>query len=495
MTQTTSRKLHLSLRQKAILGIGFTYFAIVAVFAFFAFKNEQKIVKDEMTNSSMGCTRLFAKMVTEPFLNDDIEAIKMHVAQAGPMAKLSHGRNVSYVIIQNDAGEVIASSGGAQIETLLSTELNRNAFNAESEMIQQSGSVVDVAIPIFSGGIKKGVVRLGISTKEMEAKILNSRRWALQFMLGAIFIGTVLGLFVDHKVKRNLQNLTETATRMAGGDMSQRVDIETGDEMESFGDAFNEMADQLQETHEHLEQKVAERTRELRESQAQLVHQEKMASLGVLAAGLAHEIGNPLTAISSVVQMLQRKSKDGKFSEQMQLVNENISRISKTVRELVDFSRPVKSERRTIQINDLIQKALGILKYDNRAKDLKIVTTLDSELPAITMIEDQLLQVFINLILNAFDAMESGGRLTITSASAGQFVVISIQDTGSGIPPELKGKVFEPFFSTKPVGKGSGLGLSVSYGIVQNLGGKIEVESTDSTGTQFTISLPLKTTE
>ncbi len=486
-------RFSLSLRQRAILGIGLTYAAIVAVFAFSAFKNEQKIVKEEMTNSSMGCTRLFARMVTEPFLNDDIEAIKMHVAQAGPMAKLSHGRNVSYVIIQNDVGEVVASSGDNQVATLLQDEINRNAFKADSEIIQDFGSVVDVAIPIFSDGTKKGVVRLGISTKEMEAKILSSRRWVLELMLGAIFIGTVLGLFVDHKVKRNLQNLTETTSRMASGDLTQRVDIETGDEMESFGKAFNKMADQLQETHEHLEQKIMERTRELRESQAQLIHQEKMASLGVLAAGLAHEIGNPLTAISSVVQIQQRKSKDGKFKEQLQLVNEHISRISKTVRELVDFSRPVKSEPRSIQINDLIQKALGILKYDKRAKDIRIQTSLDSELPAINIIEDQLLQVLINLILNAFDAMESGGRLIITSAVAGECIVISIEDTGTGIPEELKGKIFEPFFTTKPAGKGSGLGLSLSYSIVQNFGGKIDFESTVNQGTRFNIILPLKT--
>ncbi|MFQ5709789.1 MAG: ATP-binding protein [bacterium] len=483
----------LSLRQKAILGIGLTYAAIVTVFAFSAFKKEQKIVKEEMMNTSMGCTRLFAKMVTEPLLNNDIAAIKMHVQQAGPMAKFSHGRNVSYVIIQDETGHVVASSGEEWIKKYLRAEINQKAFMADSEMVQDIGSIVDVAIPIFANGVKKGVVRLGISTKDIEAKILRSRRWALKFMLGAIFLGAVLGLFIDHTVKGNLSNLIKTAARMADGDLNQRVNIKTGDEMEAFGIAFNKMADKLQEAHENLEQKVAERTRELRESQTQLVHQEKMASLGVLAAGLAHEIGNPLTSISSVVQILQRKVQDDKIKQQLHLLSENIRRISKTVRELVDFSRPAKSELRPAQINDLVRTALGILKYDKRAKNIKLETHLDNQLPRLTLIEDHVLQVFINLILNAFDAMEDGGTLTITTSLENESVCICFQDTGKGIPKDVRKKIFEPFFTTKPVGKGSGLGLSVSYGLIKNFGGTIEVESAEGTGSKFTISLPVKT--
>ncbi|MFQ5652841.1 MAG: ATP-binding protein [bacterium] len=480
----------LSLRRKAILCIGLTYVVIVAVFAFSAINNEQKIVKEEMMNSSMGCTRLFARMVTDPLLNDDVAAIQMHVEQAGPMAKFSHGRNVSYVIIQDEVGRVVASSGEENLQQLLNGETNRKAYEADSEMIQSVGSVLDVAIPILVSGDKKGVVRLGISTKEMEAKILQSRRWALQFMLAAIFVGALVGLFIDHKVKRSLSDLTETAARMADGDLSQHVDITTGDEMEAFAHAFNKMADELRESHENLEQKIAERTRELRESQAQLVHHEKMASLGVLAAGLAHEIGNPLTSISSVVQIMQRKSKDEKFKQQLKLLNEHINRISRIVRELVDFSRPVDSKPRLVQINDLIRRTIGILKYDKRAKNIKIEAHLDNEIPRLTVIEDQILQVFINLILNAFDAMDGSGVLTIVTAVDSDFIRISFEDTGDGIPDEHRAKIFEPFFTTKPVGRGSGLGLSVSYGVVQNMGGRIEVESAEGKGARFTILLP-----
>ena len=488
-------KLRISLRRKAIFGIGFTYVAIVGIFAFSAFKNEQKIVKDEMMDTSMGCTRLFAKMVSGPLLKKDIDAIKMHVQQAGPMAKLSHGRNVSYVIIQDEVGHVVASSGKEQLNAYLSGKINANAMSAVSETVQDIGTVVDVAIPIFSEGTKRGVVRLGISTKEMEDKIRNSRRWALEFMIGAIFLGAIMGLFIDHKVKRNLGNLIETADRMADGELHQRVDIKTGDEMEAFANAFNKMADRLQEVHRNLEDKVADRTKELRESQSQLIHQEKMASLGVLAAGLAHEIGNPLTALSSVVQVLQRKAQDVKFKGQLGLLSENIDRISKIVRELVDFSRPVKSERQRVQINDLIRKAQGILKYDKRARSVRIETRLDNELPALFLIEDQLLQVFINLMLNAFDAMDNGGKLDIRTTCNDSDIKIEFKDSGHGIASDAQEKVFEPFFSTKPVGKGTGLGLSVSYGIVKNLGGTISLQSEVGVGTTFIISLPLQNKE
>ncbi|MFQ5603964.1 MAG: ATP-binding protein [bacterium] len=483
-------KYRLSLRRRAIFGIGFTYVVIIFAFAFSAFIQEQKIVKEEMMNTSMGCSRLFAKMVTEPLLKKDLTSIKMHMQQAGPMAKFSHGRNVRYVIIQDEEGRVVASSDDFNIEKFLRGKINENAFTTNAEIIQDAGSILDVAIPIFAEGVKQGVVRLGISTKDMQIKILKSRRWALQFMLGAIFIGALLGIVIDYQVKRNLQNLTATTRQIADGDFNQRVFINTGDELEEFGVAFNKMADKLQNAHVDLEHKVIERTQELRESQRQLVHNEKMASLGVLAAGLAHEIGNPLTAISSIVQILQRKSTETKHKEQLKLLSENINRISKIVRELSDFSRPVKTDRQPCQINELIRTALGILKYDPRAKKYKITTNLSKDLPRVNVVADQVLQVFINVILNAFDAMESQGELRISSSKRNHAVTITVTDTGKGIAPEWQEKIFEPFFTTKTVGQGSGLGLSVSYGIIKSLGGEIHVESEVGKGTTFVIVLP-----
>ncbi len=230
---------------------------------------------------------------------------------------------------------------------------------------------------------------------------------------------------------------------------------------------------------------------ETKELQSQLVHQEKMVGVGMLAAGIAHEIGNPLTSLSSLVQIMRRRASDNSIYEKLDLMSEHIEKISKIVRELVDFSRPPSYQWKYSQVNDTVRAAVGLMKYDRRGKNVKLFMDLDARLPMIKIIEDQLLQVFLNIILNAFDAMEKGGELHIKSCQDNEQIKITLEDTGEGIPESNLDKIFDPFFTTKEVGKGTGLGLSVSYGVVKNLGGEISVRSELQKGTLFTVSLPV----
>jgi len=233
---------------------------------------------------------------------------------------------------------------------------------------------------------------------------------------------------------------------------------------------------------------------EKKQLEAQVIHQEKMAAFGLLAAGVAHEIGNPLTSLSSLVQYVERKRCDESVcqEETFSLIRLHIDRIANIVREMVDFAHPPKYEWYPTQINDVIQSAIGIAKYDPRGKDVEVKTFLDPEIPLITLVPDQLLQVCLNIILNAFDAMGSGGELSITSKQVEEKVEIAFKDNGPGMSEEIMKHVFEPFFTTKEVGKGTGLGLSVSYGIIKNFGGEILVESQIGKGTTFTVVLPLR---
>lgn len=230
---------------------------------------------------------------------------------------------------------------------------------------------------------------------------------------------------------------------------------------------------------------------ETKELQLQLVHQEKMAGVGMLAAGIAHEIGNPLTSLSSLAQIMRRRVSDENISGKLDLMGEHIDKISKIVRELVDFSRPPSYQWKFSQVNEIVMAAVGLMKYDRRGKNVKVTTYLDPNLPMIRVIEDQLLQVFLNIILNAFDAMEKGGSLIIRSIQEDGKIKVSFEDTGEGISKENLDKIFDPFFTTKEVGKGTGLGLSVSYGVVKNLGGEISVRSEPDKGALFTVSLPV----
>lgn len=230
---------------------------------------------------------------------------------------------------------------------------------------------------------------------------------------------------------------------------------------------------------------------EVKKLQQQVDQSEKLAVLGQLSAGIAHEIGNPLASISSIVQLLQRKANDDSTSEYLAILRENIDRISKIVRELVDFSRPPKYEESYVDVTGIIKTAIGIVKYDKRVKNIHFDTQLSTELPNITAVADQLLQVFVNILINALDAMKGEGTISVKSRNDDEFIYVDICDDGCGMDEEVMEKIFEPFFTTKEVGKGTGLGLSVSYGIVKKFNGDIKVTSTVGKGSCFKVILPI----
>lgn len=228
----------------------------------------------------------------------------------------------------------------------------------------------------------------------------------------------------------------------------------------------------------------------------QVVRSQKMETFGTLAAGIAHEVGNPLTSISSLVQLVQRQSTDEFVQEKLELVKNQINRIAKILRELVDFSRPSTHEVKDVSINLVVREALNIVQYGKKARQIKLNVALEENLPFVNAVHDQLLQVFLNILMNAVDASLGNptSEISILTKQSDEKVEISISDNGTGIAEHHIGKVFDPFFTTKEVGKGTGLGLWVSLGIIRNFGGDIHVESELQKGTTFIVRLPSKGT-
>jgi PAS domain S-box-containing protein len=235
---------------------------------------------------------------------------------------------------------------------------------------------------------------------------------------------------------------------------------------------------------------------EQRQLEQQLMHSQKMESIGTLAAGIAHEVGNPLTSISSIVQVLMRTIDDDFARDKLALVQSQVHRITKIIRDLVDFSRPSNFQVQPTDVVKGLTEAVEIVKMGKKAKDVTFVTHIRRQIPLLSLVPDQIAQVFINILLNAVDASQ-GKHGTITSEVERDDVAVrvTITDDGTGIAPENIVKVFEPFFTTKRVGEGTGLGLWVSYGIVRSLRGDITVSSTWGEGTSFTIILPLNAKE
>lgn len=250
-----------------------------------------------------------------------------------------------------------------------------------------------------------------------------------------------------------------------------------------------ELNTELTENQALLEQRIAERTQELQQSQALLVQHEKQAAFGLLAAGIAHEVGNPLTAISNLVQLLNRRPLDADMHERLNLIDEQLRRIQRTLRELVDFSRPASNNRTTCDVHGVLDSALNIAKYYKRMKGKKIVTSYAEGLPQVSMVRDQVLQVFLNLILNALDATQEGTTIELTTRPHGNSIRILIRDEGCGIPANQHDQLFQPYFTTKETG--TGLGLFVCRNVLQSAGGQIELLSSTTAGTTFAVTLPI----
>lgn len=247
-----------------------------------------------------------------------------------------------------------------------------------------------------------------------------------------------------------------------------------------------------------LEDKVDKGTATAKKLEQQIMHSEKLAALGRLAAGVAHEIGNPLTSISTFAQLLREMATDEFSQSSLDIINNHIQRITDIVRRMSTFARADSMNSKYLQLNDVLQSTLDLMHLDKRMKSaIEIVVSLDAGLPKTMIDEGQMSQVFINIILNALDAMHEGGTLSVASRaghddSGRESIMISFADTGAGIPRDSLEKIFDPFYTTKESGKGTGLGLSVSYNIVKQFKGDIKVESEAGRETVFTIILPVE---
>jgi signal transduction histidine kinase len=245
---------------------------------------------------------------------------------------------------------------------------------------------------------------------------------------------------------------------------------------------------------------IGEDVTERQAIQARIAQSEKLAAVGQLAAGVMHEINNPLATISACVAAIQGRLPDGggkgpePVGEYLEIIDKEVDRCTRIVDGLLDFSRPQGKSKGPVSLNQLVTDTLFLVKHHHRFKKLQVVVDLDPGEPRATGNSEQLIQVLMALMLNAVDAMEEGGTLTLrTAAGRGRTdeVAVEVEDDGMGIPRADQRKIFEPFYTTKPPGRGTGLGLSVCYGIVEDHRGRIEVDSAPGRGSIFRVHLPV----
>ncbi|MBT5029146.1 MAG: PAS domain S-box protein [Nitrospina sp.] len=252
------------------------------------------------------------------------------------------------------------------------------------------------------------------------------------------------------------------------------------------------VAEELHRHKDHLEELVEERTLELKKSQKQLIHSEKLASLGKLTGSISHEFNNPLQGLRNIIDILSDSAPSDREVRLGDLGKKECDRMAKMIASLRDFYQPSLGKVSKIGINNCIEEAIILNSKALEQKGIQVKKNFSEKLPLIEVVEDQLKQVILNLIQNAADSISGEGQITCATETQESHITIKIQDTGSGFSEDDQEKLFEPFYTTKGI-KGTGLGLSVSYGIVKDHGGSIEVESILGKGSTFTVSLPIKT--
>jgi two-component system NtrC family sensor kinase len=304
-----------------------------------------------------------------------------------------------------------------------------------------------------------------------------------------------------NRIVRPLRDMAEATRVIAQGDLSHKVEVGSRDEIGVLADSFNEMTEHLREANAKLvewgttlERKVEERTRELRDIQEHLVQSEKLASIGKLAAGIAHEINNPLGGILIYSHLVLEDTPPNRpHHENLRKIIKETTRCKDIVKGLLDFARPKEPETAPVDVPTILDSCLAFAGHQALFQNIQVETSYAPDVPRIVADAGQLQQVFMNLILNAAEAMDGRGTLSLrVAADPGRDeLVVDIADTGHGIREEDRARLFEPFFTTKEVGKGTGLGLAISYGIVRKHLGTIEVSSAPDRGAVFTVRLPL----
>ena len=357
-----------------------------------------------------------------------------------------------------------------------------------------------------------GVVDIVYSIDAVEQR-LNRAAWNTALLAsGFVLLAAICIVLIVHRlVYRPLRDLERGAGRLASGQLDEPIPVRSPDEFGQVAHSFNTMMAGLHESQKELseaarllERKVEERTQQLRAAEAQAVQQQKLAATGLLAAGIAHELNNPLTGVLTFSCLIRQKMKDGtQEAEDMDLVIRETRRCAGIIRRLLDFARQSPPERAQADLNALIAETARLVERSAQLHGTAITLELDPNLPAVWIDKNHIKQVLMNMLVNAQQATEAGGTIHVStrrmpepvaSEQGGEpveMVEIAIKDTGCGISEQDLHRIFDPFFTSKEVGKGTGLGLSVSHGIVKAHGGAIRVRSEVGRGTVFCIHLPL----
>ena len=548
------RKLNLNLRMEIIINISLLMLAAILLIGFTISKmNEKKIIQEKIDNGG--------RMIQDfQVMIDFITREKKEVSLVHPVIKkeiqdfvriYTKEGNFHDLVIADHELKVVASKRMESVEKGSSSDLMTSAIRSGqfNTNIEKSGGFLSthyqkliLCSPLWFRGKIVGGVQMEIPMGDVMAHLLESQRMILISIILDAIVLIVFGSFLLSRVLVTpLKELIQLTQKISEGDFSQKIEVTSKNEIGQLISSFNRMIERLKENQENLDnhlKSLESANKQLKQAQEELIRTEKLASIGRFAAGVAHEVGNPLGAILGYASILQKNGIDREESKDyLKRIEKEIERINRIVRELLEFSRPSTFEIRDVETNKVLENSISLLSYQKNFRNIQTQLNLQQNLPMVKGDESQLSQVFINIILNGIDAMPDGGILEIkteehivedlfpsrlevpygrrrrgdpsesdyfrlrkpdllssllTKFSKGDHLVkIRISDTGVGIKKEDLERIFDPFFTTKSPDKGTGLGLSISLRIVESMGGEIKAESEVGRGSTFALYFPI----
>jgi two-component system NtrC family sensor kinase len=541
-------RFQMSLRTKVVLSLTFLMASAMLLIGMVMLKvNQRDLLRAKVEQG------LVLKTAVERLLVGSSEG-KVDLAKSGSLLVDLQAGNLEgmapwKITVADQAGLVAYSEGHneeagtqtlARLKRVVQLGVESVSFSPSGQSFwPQLPEKVIIAAPLFQDRKVIGALQLEATLADVSHSLAGSQKLLLLYIVLDILVLVAFGAYIFSKlVVKPVQKLVQTAESFQEGDVIPDVSAGERNELGKLSQALNVMLQRLAENKKELRQHISsleQANLELQRAQQEVIFSEKLASVGRLAAGIAHEIGNPIGIVLGYLELLQRKDiGEGERSELVGRMSNEIQRVNQTIRQLLDFSRPGSNERKGVSIHPLIQETLEVIDHQLRQKNIEVILELEAHPDMVFANSDQLKQVFLNLMVNAADAMEGtddrpqGGELHVrTWVLAGENLVreiaasqplrrrtdpatadysqlrrsgftagerwlqIQFADTGVGIPKENQKRVFDPFYTTKEVGKGTGLGLSVSIQIVETLGGRMDLSSNPGEETRITIKLPL----
>jgi signal transduction histidine kinase len=478
--------VRLGLRAKFFLHSNALILGSMSLVTVLAIMHERDVHYDAIAHRGLSMTQVLAIPVTDALMYEELGLMTEEGLIDNYVSEVLQRNQdlVRYVVVTDAAGRVTHSNRWELLGTPYDRALGPKAIGmgpvTEVRPDPSGERILEVRTPLNVSSRFWGSLAVGISLSPIERQVRAITHSAIALALVLMLGNSLLTALYVESLIRPILALNRRMKAAGQGDLSVRVEEGHSDEVRELGEAFNRMMSRLQEARE----------REKRQ-EAQLARTEKMAAVGTLAAGVAHEVNNPLAGILTCLEMLEANAVDAETRQRyLALVRGGIKRIEHTVANLLDYSRPREVEPRPTSMNERLAHVTELVGYQLRKGAIEVVFDLAPAGARVLADPFQIEQLLLNLVLNAIQAMPGGGRLTLRTSSSEERVVTEIVDTGVGIPSELRDRVFDPFFTTREVGQGTGLGLSVSYGIVTAHGGSIDVESEPGRGAVFRVTLP-----